>query len=150
MSSGDCPHLLFYGPPGAGKKTLIISLLREIYGPPVEKVFLNCPMMRAAWQLMYLTSPPSAAATSRDTRILRLTCVKGSARFRWRGACTSTTWWGRPPAATISISDAPDIQTDDFCALGPEMNDVNHLPETAGTIVGGQRSEYQPCFYFLT
>lgn len=38
VSGGDCPHLLFYGPPGAGKKTLIISLLRELYGPPVEKV----------------------------------------------------------------------------------------------------------------
>ena len=42
VSSGDCPHLLFYGPPGAGKKTLIISLLREIYGPAVEKVSLSC------------------------------------------------------------------------------------------------------------
>ena len=41
VSSGDCPHLLFYGPPGAGKKTLIISLLREIYGPAVEKVLLS-------------------------------------------------------------------------------------------------------------
>lgn len=38
VSSGDCPHLLFYGPPGAGKKTLIIGLLRQIYGPAVEKV----------------------------------------------------------------------------------------------------------------
>ncbi|CAL5223322.1 g5817 [Coccomyxa viridis] len=38
VSSGDCPHLLFYGPPGAGKKTLIIGLLKQIYGPAVEKI----------------------------------------------------------------------------------------------------------------
>jgi len=36
--SPDLPHLLFYGPPGAGKKTRIMCLLRAIFGPGVEKV----------------------------------------------------------------------------------------------------------------
>ena len=47
VSSGDCPHLLFYGPPGAGKKTLIIGLLRQIYGPAVEKVCSPCSCQSA-------------------------------------------------------------------------------------------------------
>lgn len=35
---GDFPHLLVYGPLGAGKKTRIMCILRELYGPGVERV----------------------------------------------------------------------------------------------------------------
>ncbi|XP_016513980.2 replication factor C subunit 3 isoform X1 [Nicotiana tabacum] len=38
VSAGDCPHLLFYGPSGSGKKTLIMALLRQIFGPSADKV----------------------------------------------------------------------------------------------------------------
>ena len=38
VAEGDCPHLLFYGPSGAGKKTLILTLLREIFGAGAEKL----------------------------------------------------------------------------------------------------------------
>eukprot|EP01032_Pedospumella_encystans_P021205 gene21205-24067_t len=42
LSHGEeLPHLLIYGPPGAGKKTRVMALMREIYGAGVERIKLE-------------------------------------------------------------------------------------------------------------
>ena len=38
IQSGDFPHVMVYGPSGAGKKTRIMCMLRELYGSGVEKL----------------------------------------------------------------------------------------------------------------
>ncbi|EDR10083.1 uncharacterized protein LACBIDRAFT_318048 [Laccaria bicolor S238N-H82] len=40
-SSGDFPHMLFYGPSGAGKKTRITCTLRQLFGNGVEKLKID-------------------------------------------------------------------------------------------------------------
>ncbi|XP_019054454.1 PREDICTED: replication factor C subunit 3 isoform X2 [Nelumbo nucifera] len=41
VTEQDCPHLLFYGPSGSGKKTLIMAVLRQMFGAGAEKVKLE-------------------------------------------------------------------------------------------------------------
>ncbi|KAI0511322.1 hypothetical protein KFK09_011951 [Dendrobium nobile] len=47
VSEQDCPHLLFYGPPGSGKKTMVMALLKEMFGASAEKVKLE----QKAWKI---------------------------------------------------------------------------------------------------
>ncbi|KAH3677017.1 hypothetical protein WICMUC_001923 [Wickerhamomyces mucosus] len=40
-TSGDFPHLLVYGPSGAGKKTRVLSILNELFGSGVNKMKID-------------------------------------------------------------------------------------------------------------
>lgn len=41
VAKGDCPHTLFYGPPGAGKKTIILAMLKELFGEGSQKIHVE-------------------------------------------------------------------------------------------------------------
>lgn len=63
LDTGDFPHILFYGPPGAGKKTLMKAMLRDFYGAGVTKVKvetkpwkIELPSRKLEIELMTLSS----------------------------------------------------------------------------------------------
>ena len=51
VSAGDCPHLLFYGPSGSGKKTLCLGTLKELFPPPPH-VLHAAEILWALWSLV--------------------------------------------------------------------------------------------------
>jgi replication factor C subunit 3/5 len=79
--SGDLPHLMFCGPSGAGKKTRILALLRELYGVSAEKVkaqqkVFNFTEPKATVELTILSSAnhielTPADAGSRDSLVVQ-------------------------------------------------------------------------------
>lgn len=72
VTEQDCPHLLFYGPSGSGKKTLIMALLRQMFGPGAEKV-----------QFLY----PLLFFDFADTHYLLWYCGENKTGKKWAHAC---------------------------------------------------------------
>eukprot|EP01066_Platyproteum_vivax_P001128 Platyproteum_vivax@DN1129_c0_g1_i2.p1 len=48
VESGDFPHLLFYGPSGAGKKTRLNTFLREVYGKGAQKIKIDTRSLKTS------------------------------------------------------------------------------------------------------
>ncbi|KAA8496396.1 Replication factor C subunit 3 [Porphyridium purpureum] len=51
VRQGDVPHLFFYGPPGAGKRTRVMGVLHELFGASAEK-------LRVQHRVFKLGDPP--------------------------------------------------------------------------------------------
>lgn len=47
VSSGDFPHLLVYGPSGAGKRTRVMAILNELYGSGVYRARMEVKAIEA-------------------------------------------------------------------------------------------------------
>lgn len=88
-TSENLPHLIFYGPSGAGKKTRVMCLLREIYGDGVMKLnkdtythkikskTMEVPILSSRY---HIDLTPSDA--KRDDKIILQTLIKETASTR--------------------------------------------------------------------
>ncbi|KAH7821817.1 Replication factor C subunit 3, RFC3 [Monocercomonoides exilis] len=61
-SEGDFPHLLFYGPPGCGKKTRVMVLLRSVFGPSIDKLVVETRQLKkgtssSTFEITLISSP---------------------------------------------------------------------------------------------
>jgi hypothetical protein len=50
----EIPHLLFYGPPGGGKKTRIMVLLHALFGDSVYKVGRKRHCQKSTWLILII------------------------------------------------------------------------------------------------
>lgn len=145
-SSDDVPHLLFYGPSGAGKKTRIHALIKELFGPAAHKlkidqrIFLNPSKRKIDVNIVSSAyhqelTPSDAGGWDRLViqdvlkEIAMTQQVDQSAKHRFKGAYDCELQWrGWLPmltclllAAVVVINEADSLSRDAQSALRRTM-----------------------------
>ena len=101
-ASGDLPHMLFYGPSGAGKKTRITATLRAIFGPGAEKVRYishSCDLQQSNSGFLQLKIDQRVFMTP-SRRKLDVNIVQSNFHIELTPRCAS--WHGKPETEAIS------------------------------------------------
>ncbi|XP_011499641.1 PREDICTED: replication factor C subunit 3 [Ceratosolen solmsi marchali] len=88
VEQGDFPHLLIYGPPGAGKKTRIMCILKELYGNGVDKLRMESMLFetpsKRKFEIMTISSNYHIEVNPSDVgiydRIVVMNLVKSTAQ----------------------------------------------------------------------
>ena len=78
-NSPQFPHMLFYGPPGSGKRTRIMAVLREMFGASAEKLKVEHREFKVRPSAWRARRPPLGASLTPHPRAARECFGRGGA-----------------------------------------------------------------------
>lgn len=134
VKSGDFPHMLLYGPSGAGKKTRVMALLKQLFGTRAEKVKLENKDLKvgaAGTKTITVTllssashievNPSDYGVYDRYVISNLIKEIASSAPIEYQSSSSA--------ASSSSLSDAPQQQPKNFKVV--VLNEVDNLTREA-------------------
>jgi replication factor C subunit 3/5 len=135
VERGDFPHILFYGPSGAGKKTRVLALLRDIYGPAIDKVkvehkqfkvgstTVEVPILSSAHHIEL--NPGDAGNRDRDVVQELIKEIAASAPLPTSSSGDTTDW---KPFKVVVLNEVDNLSKDAQHALRRTMEKCARRP----------------------